>query len=99
MEELTALCAEPRNAIEFALFSWAFNHKPDASRGPAWRMGNVLRQQEDIAFVDPHLLFLSRGVNVMDKDVSLELIENLIPGIDVEIVPGVGAFDNLKDEV
>src|SRR5262245_22261993 len=99
MKEMATLRAEPRDAIELALFSRAFNHEPDASGRSPRRMRNVLREQEHVAFVDLHFLFLPRGINIMDENVPLKLIENLIPRVDVEIVPGVGAFDNLKNEV
>jgi hypothetical protein len=59
---------------------------------------NILRQQEHFTFVDAMADFpaLLHGVH---KDMPMQLIEDFIPGIDMEVIARVRTFDHLKDKI
>ena len=71
----------------------------DGVRGALRRMGRARRQHEDIPGADQLATPLSGAIDILERHFALELIEELVGGIDVKIPPGVRAADDHDDEL
>src|SRR5579883_3163322 len=89
---------EPGDAVELLGPARPLDDEADAPRRPPRRVIDVLRQQEDLALADAHPP-LAAVLDHMDEDMAVELVEDLVPRIDVEVVARVRALDDLEDEV
>ena len=94
MHPLTALEAEPFEAVDIALAPGTFDDEADRARDrPLRRMTRVRPNQEYIAFPDRNIVDLSL-LGYLENHVALELIEELLDRIVVEIDPLVRAADD-----
>src|SRR5262245_8120869 len=94
MHPLTALEAEPFEAVDITLAPSPFDDQADRARDrPLRRMTRVRPDQEYIAFPDLHVVDLA-VLGDLENHVALELIEEFLDRIVVEIDPLVRAADD-----
>jgi hypothetical protein len=98
VQHVSAILTEPRYAVFFAGFPWPFYYYAYASWRTPRGMKHIFGEQEDIAFVNA-MLHLFPIFYRMHKDMSMQLIEDLVPRVDVEVIAGVRAFNDLKNEI
>src|SRR4051794_40908599 len=76
----------------------ALDDDAHASGRASPRVIDVLRQKEHLALSDPDPLFAA-VFDHMHENMAVELIKNFVPGVDVEVVSGVGPVADLEDEI
>ena len=92
-----ATFAVPLETVGFVRTAHPLHHQADGVSRPARRMRRVSWQQQHLALADGHidqLAVLYRS----QRDVALELVEELIARIDVKIAAIIGAADDHDDE-
>ena len=99
VELALAAVAEPGQAVQLVGPPLPLDHqaprvgRPDrAVRGPG-------RAEEHLALADRRRLALAVAVEELHGDVAAELVEDLVAGVDVEVVPGVRPPDDHEDEL
>src|SRR5579875_1835315 len=98
VELLPALPAIPHETVQLARPAPALYHQPHRVRGPLGRVRDFGRQQKDFAFPDRQVDRFS-VVADLEHHVALDLVEELLAGIDVIVGARVRAADHHADEL
>src|SRR3979409_673895 len=93
-----AVLAVPLEAIELAGAAGALDHQAHGVCGPLRRMRQVGRNEQDFAGADRHL-GASPGLHGPEHHVAFELVEELLPRVDVVVLAGVRAAHHHDDEI
>src|SRR5262249_12960304 len=96
MQEIVTILAVPLETVRFVLRPWHLDHHTHGSRLQSlWRMSHVLGQQENFSFLDWHFdRRFSWSLDEPQKDVALQLVEELLGRIIVIIPPVVGTANH-----
>ncbi len=98
MQLVRALRAEPGDGVELVALARSLDDQADRTGRTPRRVVDALRQQENLALLhhDPALAAFFHHVH---GDVALQLVEDLVVGVEVEVVARVRAADHLVDEI
>src|SRR3984893_10423475 len=98
VQALTAVLAVPLEAIELAGAAWALDHQAHGVGGPLRRMRQVGRKQQDFAGADRQI-DRAAVLHGPEHHVAFELVEELLPRVDVVVLAGVRAAHHHDDEI
>src|SRR5215469_1195257 len=86
MQQLAAALAVPLEAVALAGVAPPLDDKADRVGGPLRRMRQIRRQQQHLPLSDRYV-DRATGLHGPQHDVALELVEELLSGIDMVILP------------
>src|SRR5256884_423366 len=98
VQALTAALAVPLEPIELARTAGPLDHEPDGVSGPLRRVRHFGRNEEHLTLADRHI-DRAAVLHGLEHHVALELVEELLPGVDVVVLAGIRAADHHDDEV
>src|SRR5438270_190602 len=98
VQALTAALAVPLEPIELARAPGPLDHEPDGVSGPLRRVRHFGRNEEHLTLADRHI-DRAAVLHGLEHHVALELVEELLPGVDVVVLAGIRAADHHDDEV
>ena len=99
IEAVATLFAGPDKAIQFFRRAFPFNHKGPGAFAAARRMGHISGQEKNFPGLEQCELLLPLRVDLMEIEFAFELIEDLIPGIDVKILASIRSAGYERNEI